>query len=63
MVWGVSARIILRVMKSEVRDFSDMKPQSDDSKEMLRNYLNTVIHWGKMHFICSHDLKKIIMIR
>lgn len=34
-VWGVSVRIILRVMKSEIRNFSDMKPQVDVSKKML----------------------------
>lgn len=58
-VWGISARIMLRTMKFDIRrGSSDTKPQSDLSKERLRNDLNTVTNWEKVHFVCSHDLKK-----
>lgn len=58
-VWGISARIMLRTMKFDIRrGSSDTKPHSDLSKERLRNYLNTVTNWEKVHFVCSHDLKK-----
>lgn len=55
----MSARIALRTMKSDVkRGSSDTNLQPDLSKERLRNYLNTVTNWEKVHFVCSHDLQK-----
>lgn len=51
-------------MKSDRRrDFSDIKPQSALSKEMLRIDLNAASSWEKVRFVGSHDLKNVIMVR